>query len=85
MAMAGSALRIWTSPKSSTLTKSKSRPIRHTKMLAGLTSRCTSPRSWASASEWHTCCSRYIARSGGMGPNSRTSDSRSRPISNSIT
>ena len=44
-----------TRPKSSTLTKSTSRPYRQMKMLAGVMSRCTRPSACASASEWHTC------------------------------
>ena len=37
-------------------------------MLAGLTSRWTSPRSWASPSEWQAWRSRSTTRSGGTGP-----------------
>src|SRR5262249_44729135 len=54
-------------------------PRWQTRMLPGLTSRCTSPARWASRKAPHTWPSRWTARAAGTGPDRATSSSRLSP------
>ena len=75
----------FTSPKSSTFTKSTVSPMRLVSRFDGLMSRWMMLHACASASDSHACAIRYAARSAGSGPKRVMRSSNEIPSSSSIT
>ena len=72
-------------PKSNTLTHGLPSTRRVTNKFAGLRSRCTMPRAWASAIASHACSKNSIASGTARAPLRRTHAPRSSPCRYSIT